>query len=142
MKPLTEFINESLIWNGWKSASKTSKYIAIKGNCRWMFQSNDTNLKIHFDCDGWYVGTNGTIIIFWSPKCDWMVYAYISELRERKFVWSLVGMDKSLTDPSAVCTKILDHFDRYCADNATVPELDKIDTPVQARMYISMIIEQ
>lgn len=59
-----------------------------------------------------------------------------------EFAWSLVGMDKSLTDPSAVCTKILDHFDDYCGNIATIPELDKIDIPANTRRLLSLIMEQ
>lgn len=142
MKPLTEFINESLKWNDWKIASKTSKYIAIEGRPHWSFQSKEYRMHEDVKCGNWYAGTNGTILIFWSPESTWMPYVYIQEVENDKTNWALVEMDKSLTDPSAVCTKILDHFDDYCGNVGTISELDKIDIPANARRMLSLIKEQ
>lgn len=139
MKSLTEYINEALNQSflDWKNVGK-SKFSKISGKLRWTLKSKEYGVDEDINCDDWYVGTNNEQIIFWSPKSTWMPYVFVSEIDSNKLNWALVGMDQSLTDPSAVCSKILDKFLDYAGEVATVPEMDKISVPNEAERIITM----
>lgn len=143
MKSLVEFINETLNLNEsikWEGNSGKSKFAPIKGKLTWSFTSNEYGVNDNINCDGWYVGVNEDCIVFWSPKSAWMYYVYISEVKANHTNWALASMDTSLTDPTAVLTKVLEKWDDYRAESATVPELDSIVVPAVVQKIIKSIV--
>lgn len=123
MKSLAEYMLESLSlrpmnWN----------QVIPMGRLEWKFKSKDYKIDENIKCDDWNAGftKNNACLVFWSPKCTWMPYVYLSEVKAGKTNWALVSYDDKTID---VIAKVLTDFDEYRMESATVPELDSIVVP-------------
>lgn len=112
MKSLEEFITESL----------KAKFTKIDGNAKLAVKSKEYGVDYKVECGNWYAGWNDSIVAFWSPDCDWIVYFFISE----PHVIALMGMDRAVDDPATICKWAVDNYRSYAMDYATVPEVDSI----------------
>ena len=112
MKSLQEFITESL----------KAKFTKINGNVKLAIKSKDYDIDYNIECDNWYAGWNDSIVAFWSPKAEWVIYFYISE----PDTIALMSMDQSIEDPASFCKQAIDDYDNYAIDCATIPEVDSI----------------
>lgn len=113
------------------------KIIPLKGRLEWKFKSKDYGVDEHANCDGWNAGfckSNGDcILIFWSPNTTWMPYVYVDEALKNKINWALVSRECEANEVSSI---VLANFDGYCADAATVPELDTVEVPKEAQKLV------
>jgi len=112
MKSLEEFITESL----------RSKFTKINCDAKLAVKSKEYSVDYKVECDNWYAGWNDSIVAFWSPDCDWIVYFFTGEPNNI----ALMGMDRTIQDPATVCKCAIDNYYRYGMDHATVPEVDSI----------------
>lgn len=127
MKNLKEYLNESL---------NKSSFKKINGKLDWMFKSSDYGVDEKISANNWSMCTNGEIIAFFSPDSNWVPYFYASEKDRGNINWALVGNDMSISDPAAFCKNVLEDWDTYCMENATVPELEKVEIPGAIYKYI------
>lgn len=112
MKSLQEFITESL----------KAKFIKIAGSVKLSVKSKEYGVDYKVECDNWYAGWNDSIVAFWSPKSEWVIYFYVSE----PDTIALMSMDQSIEDPASFCKQAIDDYNGYAMEQATVPEVDSI----------------
>ena len=112
MKTPQEFITESL----------KAKFTKINGDAKLAVRNKEYGVEYKAECGNWYAGWNDSIVAFWSPECDWIVYFFIGEPHNI----ALMGMDRTIEDPATVCKEVVDGYDGYAMDHATVPEVDSI----------------
>lgn len=133
MKSLLEYVMEAgkpMAWND----------IIPMGRLEWKFKSKDYDLDETIKCDDWNAGFGNTdndqVLVFWSPKSTWMLYVFLNEVRKNKTNWALVSFD---CKPTEVASKVLANFANYCANSATIPELDSISVPKEVEKMLADI---
>lgn len=115
------------------------------GKLEWHLLSKDYDMDEVIKCDGWnaslvkfYGETNydgEQILVFWSPKSDWMIYSFVEVLRKNKKDWGLVSLDVRESD----IPKVLANFHNHCLEHATIPNVDYISIPKAAEKVINDI---
>lgn len=124
MKTLLEYMME---------AAKPAQGIIPMGKLEWKFKSRDYDIDEQIKCDGWNAGFSDEVLVFWSQKSDWMLYVYLDEVRKNRTNWALVSLN---CKDSEVPSKVLANFAGYCAESATVPELDSISVPKEVEKML------
>ena len=146
MKSLAEYMLESLSLKG---KSQKATYYKIDGRLWWDFHSEESGIKSdEVEVAGWFGGVinddkgEPEIVAFWSDKSPWIFYVYISEVKSGKTNWAAVSSDdNSIKNPQQFATIVLDNFEKYCQEHATVPEFDSITVPGPIKKFLNEVVK-
>ena len=145
LAPVALIIGIILIMFLKKESLKNIELNSIPGKLKWTFTLMKDDARslekddISISCNDWYYSCVDDIIVFWSPKFEWIPYIFIDEVRKNKTNWALVGNDGKIDNENNHFVlnisvddfkkNVLSDFQEYCTNNATIPELKHADIP-------------
>jgi len=116
-----------------ESVTSSENYKQIEGTLDWELHSKEYEFNENLTGNDWGMfrftskKIGDDIILFYSPSNEWMVYCYVWE---GHIEWALTGVgeidffENGFKNPNTVKKVVIDDFDNWIADNASIPTLD------------------